>query len=199
MKQFWKMLLAVICGLLIVNLLVFLIFAGIIGSAASGTTGSTVLPKTGVLAIDLSEVTITEQELPADPRAMVQGQMQTTLGIYKAVQAINIAAADPGVKYIYLKADGGATGISTMGELRKALEHFRRSGKAVIAWTEDPGIGNFYLNSVADKIYLSEYQGGNVSMVGLCAQSFYLKDLLDKAGLNMPLIRHGTFKSAGDM
>ncbi|MBR3563138.1 MAG: signal peptide peptidase SppA [Bacteroidales bacterium] len=199
MKQFWKMLLAVICGLLIVNLIVFFIFAGIFGSAASGTSGSTVLPRTGVLAIDLSEVTITEQELPADPMAMMQGQMQTTLGIYKAVQAINIAASDPGVKYIYLKADGSTTGISTIGELRKALDNFRRSGKAVIAWTEAPGIGSFYLNSVADKIYLSEYQGGNIAMVGLCAQSFYLKDLLDKAGLNMQLIRHGKYKSAGEM
>ncbi|MBQ6014686.1 MAG: signal peptide peptidase SppA [Bacteroidales bacterium] len=199
MKQFFKMLLAVICGLLIVNLLIFFLFAGIIGSASSGAKGSTVLPRTGVLAIDLSEVTITEQEVPADPMAMAQGKMQTTLGIYKAVQAINIAAKDPGVKFIYLKTDGSMTGISTAGELRKALENFRRSGKAVIAWTEAPGIGGFYLSSVADKIYMSDYQGGNVSMVGLCAQSFYLKDLLDKAGLNMQLIRHGKYKSAGEM
>lgn len=199
MKQFFKMLLAVICGLLIVNLLIFSLFAGIIGAASSGTQGNTVLPRTGVLAIDLSEVTITEQEAPADPMAMAQGKMQATLGIYKAVQAINIAATDPGVKYIFLKSDGSSTGISTIGELRTALENFRRSGKAVIAWTEAPGIGNFYLNSVADKIYLSEYQGGNVAMVGLCAQSFYLKDLLDKAGLNMQLIRHGKYKSAGEM
>ena len=199
MKQFFKMLLAVICGLLIVNLLIFSLFAGIIGAASSGTQGTTVLPRTGVLAIDLSEVTITEQEAPADPMAMAQGKMQATLGIYKAVQAINIAATDPGVKYIFLKSDGSSTGISTIGELRTALENFRRSGKAVIAWTEAPGIGNFYLNSVADKIYLSEYQGGNISMVGLCAQSLYLKDLLDKAGLNMQLIRHGKYKSAGEM
>lgn len=200
MKQFFKTLLAVICGILIANILVFMIIAGIVGSASETTTGkSTVLPRTGVLAIDLSEVTITEQEMPADPVAMVQGQNQVTLGLYKAVQAIKTAAADPGVKFIYLKSDASSTGISATGELRKALEEFRLSGKPVIAWTENPGTGSFYLNSVADKIYMSEYQGANGGLVGLCSQSFYLKDLLDKAGLNMQLIRHGKYKSAGEM
>ena len=201
MKQFFKTLLAVICGILIANILVFMIIAGIVGSASESTTGksSTVLPRTGVLAIDLSEVTITEQEMPADPVAMVQGQNQVTLGILKAVQAIKTAAADPGVKFIYLKSDASSTGISATGELRKALEEFRLSGKPVIAWTENPGTGSFYLNSVADKIYMSEYQGANGGLVGLCSQSFYLKDLLDKAGLNMQLIRHGKYKSAGEM
>lgn len=199
MKQFWKMLLAVICGILIFNLLLFMILAGLAGSVSSGTKGSTVLPRTGVLAIDLSEVTITEQETPMDPMAMAQGKTQVTLGLYKAVQAINYAAEDPGVKYIYLKSDGSTTGVSTSGELRKALENFRRSGKAVIAWTENLGTGELYLNSVADKIYMSAYQGAGGSVVGLCAQSFYLKDLLDRAGLNMQLIRHGKYKSAGEM
>lgn len=200
MKQFFKMLLAVICGILIANILVFMIIAGIVGSASeTGGKGSTVLPKTGVLAIDLSEVTITEQEKPADPVAMVQGQNQVTLGLYKAVRAINYAATDPGVKYIYLKSDVSATGISELGEIRAALANFRRSGKAVIAWTEAPNAGNLYLNSVADKIYMSEYQGANGAFVGLCSQSFYLKDLLDRAGLNMQLIRHGKYKSAGEM
>ena len=199
MKQFFKMLLAVICGILIFNLILFWILAGIAGSAAQSGKGSTVLPRTGVLAIDLSEVTITEQEKPADPMAMMQGQNQVTLGLYKAVQAINYAATDPGVKFIYLKSDVSATGISELGELRVALENFRRSGKAVVAWTGAPNAANLYLNSVADKIYMSEYQGANGALIGLCAQSFYLKDLLDRAGINMQLIRHGKYKSAGEM
>ena len=201
MKQFFKMLLAVVCGIILANILVIFIFAGIVGAAAGSTTGksTTVLPRSGVLAIDLSEIIITEQDQPEDPLAMLQGQMQIPVGLWKAVRAINIAAADPGVKYIYLKADGSTTGISTLGELRKALESFRLSGKPVIAWTENPGAGVFYISSVADKIYMSEYQGANGGLVGIASQSFYLKDLLDKAGVNMQLIRHGKYKSAGEM
>ena len=201
MKQFFKMLLAVICGIILANILVFFIIAAIVGAAAGSASGkgSTVLPRSGVLAIDLSEITITEQDQPEDPIAMIQGKGQITVGLWKAVQAINMAAADPGVKYIYLKADGNTTGIATLGEVRKALENFRLSGKPVIAWTENPGTGVFYISSVADKIYMSEYQGANGGLVGIASQSFYLKDLLDKAGINVQLIRHGKYKSAGEM
>ena len=197
MKQFWKMLLAVVCGIILVNALIIFLFVGVAGSSASG--GKTALPKEGVLAIDLSEVTLTEQETPVNPMAMVQGQQQVSLGIHKAVQAIEAAATDPGVKYIYLRSDGNLSGLSAITTLRQALEGFRRSGKAVVAWTEQPGAGTFFLNSVADKIYMSAYQGANGSLNGLCAQSFYLKDLLDKAGVQMQLIRHGKYKSAGEM
>ena len=197
MKQFWKMLLAVVCGIILVNALIIFLFVGIAGSSAPG--GKTALPKEGVLTIDLSEVTLTEQETPVNPMAMVQGQQQVSLGIHKAVQAIEAAAADPGVKFIYLRSDGNLSGLSAITTLRQALEGFRRSGKAVVAWTEQPGAGTFFLNSVADKIYMSSYQGSNGSLNGLCAQSFYLKDLLDKAGVQMQLIRHGKYKSAGEM
>jgi len=199
MKQFFKMLLAVICGVIIVNLLVFM-FLGGLASSISGEKGKVVLPKSGVLAIDLSELTISEQDKPSDPMAMLQQQTPVAVvGLYKAVQAINVAAEDPGVKYIFLKADHSTTGISATGEIRKALENFRRSGKAVIAFTEQPNAGTFYLNSVADKIYMSRYEGADGSFAGLCAQSFYLKDLLAKAGVNVQLIRHGKYKSAGEM
>ena len=199
MKQFFKMLLAVICGVIIVNLLVFM-FLGGLASSISGEKGKAVLPKSGVLAIDLSELTISEQDKPSDPMAMLQQQTPVAVvGLYKAVQAINVAAEDPGVKYIFLKADHSTTGISATGEIRKALENFRRSGKAVIAFTEQPNAGTFYLNSVADKIYMSRYEGADGSFAGLCAQSFYLKDLLAKAGVNVQLIRHGKYKSAGEM
>ena len=199
MKQFFKMLLAVICGVIIVNLLVFM-FLGGLASSISGEKGKAVLPKSGVLAIDLSELTISEQDKPSDPMAMLQQQTPVAVvGLYKAVQAINAAAEDPGVKYIFLKADHSTTGISATGEIRKALENFRRSGKAVIAFTEQPNAGTFYLNSVADKIYMSRYEGADGSFAGLCAQSFYLKDLLAKAGVNVQLIRHGKYKSAGEM
>ena len=199
MKQFFKMLLAVICGVIIVNLLVFM-FLGGLASSISGEKGKAVLPKSGVLAIALSELTISEQDKPSDPMAMLQQQTPVAVvGLYKAVQAINVAAEDPGVKYIFLKADHSTTGISATGEIRKALENFRRSGKAVIAFTEQPNAGTFYLNSVADKIYMSRYEGADGSFAGLCAQSFYLKDLLAKAGVNVQLIRHGKYKSAGEM
>ena len=196
--KFWKTLLAVICGVLIVNLLIFFIITAAIGSA--GTTDRSI-PASGVLVIDLSEFVITEQEEPAaDILSVLQGQETIApVSIYKAVQAINIAAQDTGVQYIFLKTDGNTSSLTALGELRSALADFRKSGKAVIAYSENIGTGSYYLASVADKIYTTEYQGANNALIGLSLQSYYLKDLLDKLGVNVQLIRHGKYKSAGEM
>jgi len=196
------MLLAVICGILIVSVLCFLFIFGAIGSlAAMGSSKTTAVPSQGVLAIDLSEFTISEQEMPSgDLMSLMQGQAPLTpISLYKAISAVEYAATDPGVQYIYLKTDGSTSSIASLVELRQALAEFRKSGKAVIAYTEQISTGSYYLASVADKVYTTEYQGATTALVGLSAQSFYLKDLLDKFGVNMQLIRHGKYKSAGEM
>ena len=36
-------------------------------------------------------------------------------------------------------------------------------------------------------------------MFGLSSQQFFLKDILEKLGVNVQLIRHGKYKSAGEM
>ena len=124
---------------------------------------------------------------------------QATIGLWDAVQAIDLAASDPAVKYILLRPDAASGGVSSMEELRIALAKFRESGKAVVAWTENPGNGSYYLASVADKIYMSSYHGGNPTMLGLSGRMLFVKDLLDKVGVNVQLIRHGKYKSAGEM
>ena len=92
-----------------------------------------------------------------------------------------------------------AAGMAHVEELRAALAEFRRSGKAVIAYTENPGNGSYYLASVADKIYMGSQHGGNAMLIGLSAQLTFVKDLLDKVGVHVQLIRHGKYKSAGEM
>ena len=201
MKQFWKMFLAVICAFVAINLAGIVFFFGFIGSLLSGSEAVTVVPDSGVLAIDMSEFTISEQEeATGDLLTMMQGQAVTVpLSLYKAITAIEAASADPGIQYIFLKTDGNTSSIASLAELRKALAEFRRSGKAVIAYTEQISTGSYYLASVADKVYSTRYQGATTAFTGISTQSFYLKDLLDRFGVNMQLIRHGKYKSAGEM
>ena len=114
-------------------------------------------------------------------------------------QAINAAADDPAVKFIYLKTDGVLASISQLEELRKALSNFRLSGKPVIAYTINPTTGSYYLASVADKVYSTDLDGTSINIIGISGRMVFLKDLLDKLGVNMQLIRHGKYKSAGEM
>lgn len=179
----------------------FLMF-GIIGSLTVmiGGNENTTVPEEGVLVIDLSKVSLAEQDGEADIMATIQGSEVTgKLGIWNAVQAINTAAEDPGIKFIYILPDGGAAGMSATEEIRAALSNFRSSGKPVIAYTESPSNVGYYLVSVSDKIYSSAHMGSMIGITGLASQQMYLKDALDKIGVNVQLIRHGKYKSAGEM
>ena len=76
----------------------------------------------------------------------------TPLGIYSAINAVNAAAVDPAVKFIYMKPDGVSGGTAQIEEFRKALMNFRKSGKAVVSYIESPGNASYYLASVSDTV-----------------------------------------------
>lgn len=206
-KEFFKWVLAVLCGLLIwgiVKFLMFIMMIGSIASSASAMKGSstTVLPKEGVLLMDMSTFTLAEQsqeDSPFGSMPSIQGGSVASVGLLDAVDAIHKAAADPAVKYIYLKTDNAASGITYMEEIRKSLTDFRKSGKPVVVYGEAFTSGSYYMASVADKIYTTSHHGGNNFFLGISGRMIFLKDLLDKLGVNYQLIRHGKYKSAGEM
>ena len=199
MKQFIKTVLAVICGLIIFNLILLMFGMAFIGAMAAAGKSSSSLPKEGVLYMDMSQFSIADQESMPDPLSIIQGGSTTTIGIWKAVQAINAAAKDPGIKFIYMVPDGVSAGNSDIIELRTALENFRKSGKAIVSKMDAPTNGSLFLASVSDKVYLSSYEGATTGFNGISSQIIYYKDLLDKLGVNVQLIRHGKYKSAGEV
>jgi protease-4 len=196
------MMLAVICAFIVMQLVGFFLLFIMIGTVSLGSS-KTVLPREGVLDIDLEQFALGEQTTDASfsPSVSLLGMSAggATIGIWDAIQAIEAAAADPGIKYILLRADAASGGVSSLEELRAALAEFRKSGKAVVAYTENPSSGSYYLASVADKIYMTSYHGGSPQMTGMASQMIFLKDVLDKVGVNFQLIRHGKYKSAGEM
>lgn len=199
MKDFVKMTLAVICGIFITSIVTFILSLGFIGSLAAAGSIQPTLPKSGILKLDMSKMVILEQGKPDDPFSKLQGGDIQSIGLLKAVKAINAAAEDPAIKCIYILPDNSSTGMATLQEFRKALENFRSSGKPIVAYTENTSTGGYYLASVADKIYMTSCEGGMAMMTGVSSQLIFLKDLLDKLGINMQLIRHGKYKSAGEM
>ena len=201
MKEFVKMMLAVICAFIVMQLVGFFLFFVMIGSMAALGSGKTVLPREGVLDMNMAQIAIAEQTTDDQLGGFSLGGYAnvSTVGLWDAIQAIDAAAADPGIKYILLRPDGATAGTSDLEELRNALTEFRKSGKAVVAYTENPSNGSYYLASACDKIYMTSYHGGMVQMTGLAGRMIFLKDVLDKVGVNYQLIRHGKYKSAGEM
>lgn len=200
MKEFVKMTLATIAGLFLFGFVAFFLFFAMVGAIASIGSSQPVMPREGVLQINMSAMTLTEQTQEEDPFASLAGSGTVTpVGIYSAIKAVNAAATDPAVKFIYMKPDGASGGIAQIEEFRKALENFRNSGKAIVSYIENPSNASYYLASVSDKIYMTSYEGGMNMFSGLSSQMIFLKDILDRLGVNVQLIRHGKYKSAGEM
>lgn len=201
MKDFVKMTLATLAGLLIFGIVAFFFMFAMIGAMASLGEKQPVMPREAVLKIDMATFMLSEQTTETNPLDMISGggKTVTPLGLRAAVNAINAAATDPAVKFIYLKPDAASGGTSQFEEFRKALANFRKSGKAIVAYTENPGNASYYLASVADKVYMTPHDGAMNMFTGMSSQMIFLKDLLDRLGVNVQLIRHGKYKSAGEM
>ena len=194
--KFLKTLLASFLGCAIALFIAVLVCIGFIGSLALlGQSSAPVIPENGILKMDFKNV-VSERAVPVSAIALLQGQNTGTTTIYDAIKAVERAAADPGVRFIYMEPDNFAGSISSLEELRNALEKFRASGKAIISFTQTPTLGSYWLASVSDKIYMAPY--GNGMIFGLGSQMIYFKDLLDEIGINIQLIRHGKYKSAGE-
>ena len=112
-------------------------------------------------------------------------------------RALEQAAGDKNIAMVYVNADHLHAGFAASEEIREMLKRFSATGKPVVAYASGLGNGSFYLASVADRLFLNPAGSGAVN--GLGSTQFFLKDLLDTLGVEMQLIRHGKYKSAGEM
>ena len=185
-KTFLAGLLAVIVGTFLVFFLWIFILLGIAGSMEK----SVAVHPESILKIDFSEV-LTDAP-SSDPLAGIDLMtLQTTrqLSLFKALRAIEAAGADDRIKGIYLRMNGGGgvTGSALLEELREALLEFKQSGKFIVAYNETYSQGQYYLASVADKIYLQPE--GGMEWSGLASDEMFYKGLLDKLDLRAEVFR----------
>ncbi|MFA7117066.1 MAG: signal peptide peptidase SppA [Bacteroidales bacterium] len=199
MKSFFKTLFASFFGALLALAFFFLIGFSIISSFNAKTEVS--IPSSAILKLDFNE-SLAEQtskesfnfDLNIIP--YINTSSNNKLGILDAVKAVNIASQDPAIKLIYINPTNLAGDMTQLEELRKALENFKASGKPIVSYSENYSQLGYYLSSVGDKVYINPM--GTNQLMGLSAQIMYLKDILDKIGVNVQLIRHGKYKSAGE-
>ncbi|MCF0173794.1 MAG: signal peptide peptidase SppA [Bacteroidales bacterium] len=203
MKDSIRTILCVMAGIFLMQLISALFFFfTLITSIASSTSSTVTVPQNAVLKIDMSKLNIVEKINADNPFSSVSGlgsgSVSATVAQFDVIRAIDAAAADPAIKCIYIRPEG-ASGITSIEEIRASLTEFRRSGKSIIAFMDNASTGDYYLSSVADKIYMNNSKGASAMIFGLSGRLIFLKDILDYVGVNMQLIRHGKYKSAGEM
>jgi protease-4 len=115
-------------------------------------------------------------------------------GLSDVIRAIDEAKADDNVKGISILNDESDLGMAQLKALRDELEAFKKSGKFVYAYSNMYTQKEYYLNSIANKIYINPI--GELDFKGLSSEVLFFKDFEEKSGLKMEVIRHGKYKSA---
>jgi len=119
---------------------------------------------------------------------------QNGIGLTDVINAIEAAKTDDKIKGISILNDESSLGLAQYKDLRKALESFKKSGKFVWAYANTYSQKEYYLNSVANTIYINPV--GDFDFKGLSSEVMFFKDFQEKSGIHMEVIRHGKYKSA---
>ena len=144
---------------------------------------------------------LVEQAQEANPFADLMGSVpygsyakEESVGLDEILSNIRLAKNDDKILGIWL--DGGQLSMAPANAkaIRDALLDFKQSGKWVIASAKSYGQTNYYVVSVADRICLDPT--GEVDWNGLSAQKMYFTRVLEKIGVEMQILKVGTFKSA---
>lgn len=111
------------------------------------------------------------------------------------VELIRKAKGDARIKGILLKPGGLSSPFwAKVQELRDALVDFKRSGKYVYAWLEYGGDREYYLASVADKVYL--LPSASLDLTGVASYEVFLRGTFDWIGTYPDFLHVGDYKTA---
>lgn len=114
---------------------------------------------------------------------------------------LRAAAQDDRVVGLLLEVKGPKVGLAQLGELDRAVQAFRRSGKWTGAYLETTGEGGggdgaFALASLANEVVLSP--PGEVHLSGMHAEVPFLADTLARAHVDAHVDKRFEFKNVGN-
>ncbi len=194
MKAFFKQVLAVIVGMIVVGGFFMVIsFVMLVSMLTIGSSSSTTEVKEGsVLHLDLSG-TIEERSV-SNPLNDYFGAATQEQGLNDILAAIRVAADDARIKGIYIEGGALSADFASLEEIHRALNDFKQnSGKFIVAYGDSYTQGAYYLASTADSVWLNPE--GMLDWHGIASQPIFYKELLDKIGVKMQVFRVGTYKS----
>lgn len=193
MKAFFKQVLAVIVGSLIVSVFTSVMFLVMFFSMLASADQRPNITQGTVLHLNLNGM-VEERHTASPFDAFFNSEALNNQGLNDILKAIKVAAKDDRIEGIYVEAGLLSADFATVEEIRKALTDFKKTGKFVMAYGENYTQGAYYVASVADSIYINP--GGMIDWRGIAATPMFYKELLDKIGVKMQVFRVGTYKSA---
>lgn len=194
MLHFFRTLFASCLGTILALVAILLIGIAIAASFASeGNTPPELKPNT-ILRLTFNEsIPELTNNAELDPFQSIKGD--DLLGLHEIIATIENAKNDSRIKGIFLDMEMPSfSGYATVKSLRDALVSFKKSGKFIVAHSKFYMQSDYYLASVADKVYANPV--GIFEVRGMVAEVPFYKNLLDKLGVKMQIYYAGKFKGA---
>lgn len=193
MKNFLSSLLATITGLVIMTIVVFLIFMGIV--TASTSKEAVEVEENSLLAARFNAQILDRAN--EDPFSLLFSgnfMYDDIMGLNQILKDLEKAKTDENIEGIFMHLGSVNAGTATLGEIRDAMLDFKESGKFIYAFSENYTQKSYYLASVADSVFMTP--GGMFLFNGLSAEVMFYRNALKKVGVEMQVIRHGSYKGA---
>lgn len=168
----------------------------IVGVAMAGVKSNPVPPvkADSILNIRLSG-SVDERETAKDiySEIMSRGKAEK-ISINLLVEALENASRDKKINGVFLDCKGISAGLAQIQTITNALKKFKKSGKWIYAYADNYSQADYLIAAVADSVFLNPV--GMVDLHGLSSQTPYFKSFLDKIGVEMQVVKVGTYKSA---
>jgi protease-4 len=184
--------LSTIIGLFIFSML-FFFGVLVLGALFGGDSEAVTIEDNSIIELDLKNIQNDYAGKYKEPWMSLFSEGKN-IGVSDIINAIEEAKTDDAIKGISILNNESELGMAQSKEIRDALENFKKTGKFVMAYANTYSQKEYYLNSVANTVYLNPV--GDLDFKGLSSEIMFFKDFQDKSGLKMEVIRHGKYKSA---
>lgn len=183
-----------------VVIIIIMIFSTIITFGSIGKSFQKQQPKKILdgswLKMDLSGNIIDYNEFEENP--FTGPFAADVISVHDIVHKIHKAANDDRIKGIMLEPQFISCGYASLHEIMNAFEDFKTTGKEIHAYL-DMGLNkDYFISTVADKIYLNPSASAGVLLTGVGGGVLFYKELLDKIGVQINVIHAGKYKGAGE-
>lgn len=195
MLKFLKNIFSTLIGILLSFVVIVVTLIGVLSVSSEYQKKEKKIDKNTILKIDLStQVVERASSNPLSDLDLLNPEPKKQLELKTILDNIEKAKFDDNIIAIYINSPFVNAGLSQTEEIRNKLLEFKKTGKPIIAYSEVYSIKNYFLASVADKIYMNPL--GVIDHKGLSATVMFFKGLLEKLNIDLQIFRLGKFKSA---
>lgn len=187
--------LGTVAGVFISGMLAVGVLIAIVGAVAGKSLATDAgIKKHSILHLKLDGALTERMQMPS-LMEIIQGDDEESVALDEVCEALRLAADDKNIDGVFIDCGAFSGGVAGCEEIVNALRRFRSDcDKWVYAYADSYTQGAYVIASQADSVFVNPI--GSVDVHGTASITPFFKELLDKVGVSMQIIKVGTYKSA---